>query len=187
FVGKSGNLIVPGFGPNVVLGEIVTTLALPPTTPSPMDTCGECKLCVDACPTGAIMGDGFINTRKCLSYFTTEARENPPDSAALAFGGRLFGCEECVAACPHKRPMEPLGENPLPMERYYQLPQLPARSTFRGTALSRLGYTKIMVNLCYSLTARSDSPALALLHELAEHSSAAISAAARHALRLKSR
>ena len=96
--GLNCNLIVPGKGSYMFLGEIITTAALPPTPPIAHD-CGNCGRCVRACPTGALQPDGTVDARKCLSYLTIEHRGPLPDGTDLH--GRLYGCDTCSRVCPH--------------------------------------------------------------------------------------
>lgn len=99
FVGKNGMIIVPGQGSFVLLGEVVTTLAL--TADEPMtERCGSCTRCLDACPTGAFAAPWVLDARRCISYWTIEHRGPLPDGAKAAMGEHLFGCDECQAVCP---------------------------------------------------------------------------------------
>ncbi|MBP7049695.1 MAG: tRNA epoxyqueuosine(34) reductase QueG [Phycisphaerae bacterium] len=93
FIGKNHLLIHPQLGPQVLLGELVTTAELKPDEPGRGD-CGDCDLCLSACPTGALQRDGFLDTRRCISCLT---QYGPPPAS----GDWLFGCDECLLACPH--------------------------------------------------------------------------------------
>jgi epoxyqueuosine reductase len=103
FVGKNGMLIVPGVGSHVVLGEVLTDLALAPTATSVDDTfarCGGCTACLVACPTSAILAPRVVDARRCLSYLTIEKRTPFTGEEVSWLGGRLFGCDDCQDVCP---------------------------------------------------------------------------------------
>lgn len=102
--GANGAAIIPDYGPEVILAEIVTQTPLEADTPSAVD-CGNCGLCRRACPTGALRADGTIDSRRCLSYLTIEHRgpwtgEGAEAMATAAGRDTLFGCDRCVEACP---------------------------------------------------------------------------------------
>jgi epoxyqueuosine reductase len=99
FIGKNGLLIVPGTGSFVLLGEVVTTLVLPPGNPME-GRCGACTRCLDACPTDAFARPFVLDARRCISYLTIEARGETPADLREATGEHLFGCDDCQTACP---------------------------------------------------------------------------------------
>jgi epoxyqueuosine reductase len=99
FVGKNGLLIVPGRGSLVLLGEVVTTLALTPDTPIE-ERCGACTRCLDACPTDAFARPFVLDARRCISYLTIEKRGAIDEELRPRMGGHLFGCDDCQTACP---------------------------------------------------------------------------------------
>ncbi len=98
WLGKNTCVISPVYGSWMFLGELLTDLALEPSTP--LETlCGDCTNCIDSCPTGAL--DGFaLDARKCIAYLTIEKRGEIPLEFHRAIGDRLFGCDECQNACP---------------------------------------------------------------------------------------
>ncbi len=106
FIGRNHMLIHPDLGPQVLLGEIISTLPLQPDQPAGGD-CGACRRCLDACPTGAIGSDGSFDARRCISYLTIEHAGQIPHAAAGRIGDRLFGCDECVLACPYQHDAPP--------------------------------------------------------------------------------
>jgi epoxyqueuosine reductase len=121
FIGKNRMLINPELGPQLLLAEIVTSLKLPTDLPlrlpprllvedksggaagEPIKTsCSNCNKCLTACPTGALRPDGHLDANKCISYLTIEYKNEFPPDLAPKIGARLFGCDECVLACPHQ-------------------------------------------------------------------------------------
>ncbi len=105
FIGKNHMLINPDLGPEILLGEVLTNIELVPSEPI-KNSCGDCNKCLNACPTGALRPDGYFDANKCISYFTIEHNGDIPENLAEIMGDRLFGCDECVLACPyqHKAP-----------------------------------------------------------------------------------
>ncbi len=99
FVGKNGLLIVPGVGSLVLLGEVVTTLALEPDSPIP-ERCGSCTRCLDVCPTHAFVAPFVLDPRRCVAYLTIENRDAVPEPLRAGVGTHLFGCDECQTVCP---------------------------------------------------------------------------------------
>ncbi|MEN6424498.1 MAG: tRNA epoxyqueuosine(34) reductase QueG [Phycisphaerales bacterium] len=95
FIGKNHLLIHPRLGPQVLLGELITTVPLKPDEPGRGD-CGGCDLCLSACPTGAIRRDGFLDARRCISCLTQYG-------PSPGIGDWLFGCDECLLACPYQQ------------------------------------------------------------------------------------
>jgi epoxyqueuosine reductase len=98
WIGKHTNLISPSLGSFVFLGEVVTTLALPPDEPL-RKSCGECRRCVDACPTGALRGDYTIDASRCISDLTQRTDAIPIDMRA-SIGDWIWGCDLCQLVCP---------------------------------------------------------------------------------------
>jgi epoxyqueuosine reductase len=100
-IGKNRMLINPRLGPQIFLGEIVTNLELDPDKPL-KDSCPDCGKCVAACPTGALKSDGSFDATKCISYLTIESNTDIPADLAPKIGNHLFGCGECLLACPYQ-------------------------------------------------------------------------------------
>lgn len=103
FIGKNNCLIHPQFGSWILVGCILTNCSLPPDQPMPA-ACGECRRCLDACPTRALSEPFQLDARKCLSYLTIENRQFLDSDVAAGFKGRLFGCDCCQESCPFNLP-----------------------------------------------------------------------------------
>jgi len=99
FIGKNHMLINPEYGPEVFLAEIITDLALETDNPAE-GSCSGCEKCIEACPTGALRADGRFDASRCISYLTIEHKDAVQGELARMIGDRLFGCDECVLACP---------------------------------------------------------------------------------------
>jgi epoxyqueuosine reductase len=104
FYGKNTMLITRRHGSWVVLGTLVTDLAVEPTAPLELD-CGSCTLCIEACPTGALDEPGTLDSTKCLSYWT-QAPAAIPEGFRAELGAQVYGCDICQDVCPWNRGVE---------------------------------------------------------------------------------
>lgn len=104
FYGKNTMIITRRHGSWVVLGTLVTDAEIE-TTPRLELDCGECRLCVDACPTGALDEPGVLDSTRCLSYWTQSRREIPEEYRE-ALGDQVYGCDICQDVCPWNRGIE---------------------------------------------------------------------------------
>jgi epoxyqueuosine reductase len=104
FYGKNTLLITRRHGSWVALGTLVTDVELEPTPPLDLD-CGECRLCIDACPTGALDEPGTLDSTRCLSYWT-QAPAPPPPEYREELGAQVYGCDICQDVCPWNRGVE---------------------------------------------------------------------------------
>ena len=102
FVGKNGLIIAPGQGSFLLLGEVVTTLALAPSTPI-SERCGACTRCLDACPTRAFPRPFVLDAKRCVAYLTIELGGPMPEELREGVGTSLFGCDICQDVCPFNR------------------------------------------------------------------------------------
>ncbi|MGG1517617.1 tRNA epoxyqueuosine(34) reductase QueG [Paenibacillus oryzisoli] len=100
---KNCAVITPERGSWVFLGEMITNLPFPPDAPM-LDQCGDCTICIDACPTGALVGPGQLNAQRCIS-FITQTKGYVDDEFKRKIGNRLYGCDTCQVVCPKNKGM----------------------------------------------------------------------------------
>ncbi len=106
FIGKNAQLIIPGKGSYFFLGELLTTLELPPDTPI-QSGCDDCTRCLDSCPTHALFAPGKLDARRCISCQTIENKGEISPEVANRMGHRIYGCDTCQLCCPHNQAAKP--------------------------------------------------------------------------------
>lgn len=115
WVGQNTLIFNPEYGSHLMLAEILTSVELPFDQPIAGDPCINCGLCLEACPTGALLGERNMDSRRCLSYLTIENRAEIPAQFRQALGNRVFGCDACQQACPYnQQPFASSTRLPLP-------------------------------------------------------------------------
>jgi epoxyqueuosine reductase len=165
WLAKNTCLINPELGSWLFLGVILTTLDLAPSlgpaeTPSP-DLCGNCRLCLDACPTGALVEPYVLDARLCISYLTIELRGPIPAELRAPIGRNVFGCDICQDVCPwnHRAPISsaPEFEPRRPksvslvapnLEFLLSLSESDFRDAFRSSAVRRTKSRDLVRNAC---------------------------------------
>jgi iron-sulfur cluster binding protein, putative len=104
WAGKNTNLITQEFGSYVYLGEMLTTIPFPPDKPA-ASLCGDCTICIDHCPTEALVQGGQLNSHRCIAYLT-QTKQELPEKYKKAIGNRLYGCDTCQQVCPYNREVD---------------------------------------------------------------------------------
>lgn len=159
FAGRHTLTIVPGIGSHVALGELLVDLALPPDPPLE-PRCGRCTRCLDACPTGALLGPYTLDARRCIAYLTVELKGSIPRDLRPSIGGWVFGCDRCQEVCPHVArrrsgaPFPPVARSPLQGLDLVDLLRLGSaahRRLSRGTALQRVSRPRLARNAAVAL------------------------------------
>ncbi len=169
--GKSTMLIDQRLGTWFFLAEILTTLELPPDIPVP-NRCGTCERCTTACPTGAITGPRQLDARRCISYLTIELKGAIPLELRPLIGDRIFGCDDCLDACPWNRFAQESRETAFSAHRsttgmslreYLELNDDQFRRLFKNSPIKRIKRRGFLRNVCVALGNvgdPSDLPAL---------------------------
>ena len=169
--GKSTMLIDEKLGTWFFLAEILTTLELPADEPA-RDRCGTCERCITACPTGAITAPHKLDARRCISYLTIELKSSIPLELRPLIGDRIFGCDDCLDACPWNRFAQVSHESAFAARRsttafslrdYLALNETEFRNLFRSSPIKRIKRRGFLRNVCVALGnvgTREDLPAL---------------------------
>lgn len=169
--GKSTMLIDQRLGTWFFLAEVLTTLELPPDEPV-SDHCGKCDRCIRACPTGAITAPHRLDARRCISYLTIELKGSIPLDLRPMIGDRIFGCDDCLDACPWNRFAKVSRETAfcarpstmgVPLRDYLGLSDEDFRMLFRRSPIQRIKRRGFLRNVCVALGNvgdASDLPAL---------------------------
>jgi epoxyqueuosine reductase len=181
WTGKNTNLIHPRLGSFLFLGVALLSVELPPTPRSDLPSCGTCTRCMEACPTGAIVGPGVLDARRCLSYLTIENRGPIPERFRAPMGPRLFGCDTCQTVCPWNRwALEAHEGDEVPENATLYLPDLLTmdadafRSRFRTTPIWRATPEGLARSAAVVLGNRGDPAARPYLAEAAAHHPSAL-------------
>ncbi len=170
--GKHTNLVSRAHGSWLFLGEIYTTLDLPPDLPH-ADRCGTCTRCQAACPTAAFPAPYQLDATRCISYLTIEHRGPIPVALRPLIGNRIYGCDDCLAACPWNRfaaasrhaKLQPRPELQGPelqgpaLERLATLDDQGFRALFAGSPVKRTGRDRFVRNVAVAI-GNSGDPAL---------------------------
>jgi len=173
--GKSTMCLSQGLGTWFFLGTILTTLPIEADSPA-RNRCGSCTRCIDACPTQAITGPYQLDARRCISYLTIENKGSIPLKYRTAIGDRIYGCDDCLEACPWNRFAAATRENRFLMPPELQSMDLRSlaaisedefRSLFRHSPIRRIKRNRFVRNVCVALGNVGTDTDLPVLQRLA--------------------
>ncbi|MBR2101262.1 MAG: tRNA epoxyqueuosine(34) reductase QueG [Prevotella sp.] len=154
WTGRNHQLIIPHAGSMFFLGEILLNIEMACDQPM-ADHCGNCRQCIDHCPTHALTENAF-DARRCISYHTIESRNDIPEEIAARMGDSIYGCDRCTAACPWNRFATPTQEPLLQpsrellsmtREQWKQMTEDDYRRLFKGSAVKRAKYSGLKRNI----------------------------------------
>lgn len=154
WMGKHTNVINTSIGSWFFIGTIITSLELVYDEPI-SDMCGKCRICIDACPTGAIVEDYVVDANKCISYQTIENKKEIPNNLKGKFQGFIFGCDICQEVCPWNKKLqiethhEDFASNKIQYLKFEEINLLNEdefKVKFNGKSLLRAGLKKIKSN-----------------------------------------
>ena len=157
--GKHTNLVSRDLGSWLFLGVILTAAEIA-ADPSETDHCGSCRACLEACPTGAFPAPYQLDARRCLSYLTIEHAGAWPEDLRVAMGNRIYGCDDCLAACPWNKFAQEAAEIRLtarpelaapPLAELAKLDDAGFRALFRKNPVKRIGRDRFMRNVLYAI------------------------------------
>jgi len=157
--GKHTNLVSREFGSWLFLGAIFTALDLPADEPE-RDHCGSCRACLAACPTDAFPAPYRLDARRCISYLTIEHHGPIPHEFRAAMGNRIYGCDDCLAACPWNKFAQAAGEMKLKARPDLEAPELAElaglddaafRLRFAGSPIKRIGRDRFVRNVLIAI------------------------------------
>jgi epoxyqueuosine reductase len=167
--GKHTNLVSRQFGSWLFLGELLLSVELPADDPE-TDHCGQCRACLDVCPTNAFPAPYRLEARRCISYLTIEHEGPIERDLRPLLGNRIYGCDDCLAVCPWNKFAQqahdtalaprPAPQAPLLVE-LAQLDDAAFRRRFAGSAIKRIGRDRFVRNVAYAL-GNSGKPDVAL-------------------------
>jgi len=188
--GKSTMLIDPKLGTWFFIGEILTTLDLPADAPQ-QARCGSCQRCITACPTGAITEPHRLDARRCISYLTIELKGSIPVELRPLIGDRIYGCDDCLEACPWNRFAAVSREASfaarpvlgMQLRDYLALEDTTFRDLFRRSPIKRVKRRGFLRNVCVALGNVGDERDLPALKRAAADSEPLIAEHATWAIR----
>jgi epoxyqueuosine reductase len=189
--GKHTNLVSRDFGSWLFIGSVFTTLELEPDAPQE-DHCGECRRCLDVCPTNAFTAPYRIDARRCISYLTIEHKGHIPREFRAAMGNRIYGCDDCLAVCPWNKFASTARETKFHARTELKNPRLADlarlddasfRDVFSGSPIKRIGRNRFIRNVLIAIGNSGDASLVEEAKRLLDDPAPLVRAAAVWALR----
>ncbi len=158
WIGKHSLLISPEYGTYVFIGELIIDKELEYNKKEKKDLCGNCRICIDECPTHAIQHGRMVDSNKCISFLTIENKDEIPEKFKNNFYNRVFGCDICQEVCPWNRKLtEHTTDDFRPREEMITMSKEEWKSLnedkfdniFRGTPVMRAKYKGLKRNIDY--------------------------------------
>jgi epoxyqueuosine reductase len=168
WIGKNTCLINAEHGSWLFLAEIITTLDLQSDTQA-LEQCGSCRRCLDACPTGALVDAGVLDSNRCISYLTIELRSDIPDQYRPALTNHVYGCDICQDVCPYNHPASTSSDSAWQTRDGLDLPRLvdlwrrsdtELRALVKGSAMTRAKLTGLRRNVAVAIGNSGDQEAI---------------------------
>ncbi len=188
--GKHTNLVSRAHGSWLFLGTIFTTAELEPDA-AEVDHCGSCRACLDACPTNAFPVPYRLDARRCISYLTIENKGPIPHEFRAAIGNRIYGCDDCLAACPRNKFASAASEAKLAAREDLREPALADllrlddaafRAFFAGSPVKRIGRDRFVRNVLIAAGNSADAALKPVVRGLLDDASPLVRGAAIWAL-----
>ncbi len=188
--GKHTNMVSRTLGSWLFLGAIYTDMELPADTPH-TDQCGSCRACLDECPTDAFPEPYKIDARRCISYLTIEHKGPIPHEFRRAMGNRIYGCDDCLAACPWNKFAQVASEAAFHARVELDAPHLgdlldlkdaDFRQVFSGSPIKRIGRDRFVRNALIAAGNSGDASLVARVQALTVDASDVVAEAAEWAL-----
>jgi epoxyqueuosine reductase len=188
--GKHTNLVSRDLGSWFFIGVILTTAELAPDA-AETDHCGSCQACLDICPTSAFPAPYQLDARRCISYLTIEHQGHIPSEFRKPIGNRIYGCDDCLAACPWNKYAAAAKEAKLkaredlvapPLRQLLALDDASFRAMFAGSPVKRTGHSRFIRNVLIAAGNSGDATLVPAVRQLLDDAAPLVRAMAVWAL-----
>ena len=188
--GKHTNLLSRDLGNWFFIGSVFTTLEIDPDS-AEIDHCGSCRACLDICPTDAFPAPYQLDARRCISYLTIEHKGPVDEELRALMGNRIYGCDDCLAACPWNKFAVTANEARYHAREDLRAPKLAElavlddagfREKFSGSPIKRIGRDRFVRNVLYAIGNSGRPEFIAVVQPLCADPDETVADAARWAL-----